>query len=114
MQISIKAALETLRSKAAASITNSYTTFGAVLSSDVRMFRLVNPTDGDLFFSIDGTNNHFFVPANSFVLYDLAANRVLKGITFCIPKGTQFYIKYSTAPTIKSAYMETVYGVGEF
>lgn len=113
MTASIIATPDTLRSMAFGSITNSYQAFGSVLAHPVRMFRLINPSNGDLLFSLDGTNDHFFIPSTSFVLYDLTANRAQVGPTFVLPKGTQFYIKYSTAPTTKAAYLECIYGRGE-
>ncbi len=112
MTASIVASPDTLRSMAFGSITNDYPAFGTALTRPVRMFRLINPSNGDLLFSLDGTNDHFFIPATSFVLYDLTTNRSEQGPTFVLAKGTQFYIKYSTAPTTKAAYLECIAGRG--
>ena len=113
MKISIVAYPETLRSVAYGSITNSYAALGSVLSAPARMFRIINATNGDMLISLDGTNNHFFLTAGSFVLYDLCANRVQQGTSFELVKGTQFYIKYSSAPSSGSVNIEVIYGRGE-
>lgn len=101
-----------LRTLAHASITTSFVAVGAAMTNSLRMFRLVNNTDGDMIFSLDGTNNHFFVPASSFVLYDIAANSGIDS-NFRIANQTQFYVLYSTAPSKNSVYVEAIYGKGE-
>lgn len=107
---------DVLRSLANGSITGSYVAVGGPLTHNWRMFRLINDTDGDMFVSVDGTNNNYFVPANSFVLYDLACNgaSVMQTDVFVLAIGTQFYVKYSTAPTVKSFYIEGVYARGSY
>lgn len=104
---------DTLRSKAFGSITNSFTTLGTPLQHTARIVRLINATDGDMFFSIDGTNNQFFLPANSFVLYDLTTNNERGGEKFVLEKGTQFYVKFSSAPSKSAVYLEIIYGRGQ-
>ncbi len=97
------------------SITNSYTAIGSALTHAWRAFRISNNTDGDMNFSLDGTTNNLFVPAGSFVLYDICTNSppltVNDNLVFGL--GTQFYIKYSTAPTTGAVYIEGLYARGE-
>jgi hypothetical protein len=97
-----------------ATITGSFTTVGAALTKNWRMFRIVNNTNGDLIFSVDGTTNNLFVPANSFVLYDCATNAppIQSSDTFVFAIGTQFYVKSSTAPTSGDVYIEGIYAQG--
>jgi len=104
---------DTIRTKAFGSITNAFTTLGNPLAHTARIFRLINATDGGMFFSIDGTNNQFFLPANSFVLYDLTTNNERGGEKFVLEKGTQFYVKYSALPTLGAVYLEMIYGRGQ-
>ena len=106
--------IDTIRSKASGSITNSYTTLGSPLTRNWRIFRLVNTTDGDLMISVDGTNDNLVLPANSFVLYDLATNaaNVADSDWFVMQIGTQFYVKYESAPTTGSIYAEGIYSTG--
>jgi hypothetical protein len=106
--------IDTLRTKANGAITNSYTTVGSALTRNWRMFRITNNTDGDMLFSVDGTNNNLFVPSYSFILYDLATNalNVQDSDWFVMQIGTQFYVKYSTAPTTGDVWIEGIYSMG--
>lgn len=106
--------IDTIRTKAAGSITGSYTTVGAALSRNWRMFRITNNTDGDLLFSLDGSTNNLFVPAMSFVLYDLSTNalNVQDSDWFVMQIGTQFYVKTSTVPTTGDVWIEGIYSAG--
>jgi hypothetical protein len=105
---------DVLRSIAFGSISGTYTKVGTPISYNWRMFRLINDTDGDMFVSVDGVNNNYFVPANSFVLYDLACNSApaQQSDGFVLAIGTQFWIKQSTAATQKAVYIEGLYARG--
>lgn len=105
---------DTLRSKAFGDITASYTVLGSVLAQNFRLMRIVNNTDGALLISTDGTTDKVFIPAYGFVLYDLATNapNVKNSDSFVFAIGTQFYVKYSTAPTVGSVYLEGIYSTG--
>lgn len=106
--------IDTLRTKGFAAITNSFTTIGTALTQNWRMFRIVNNTDGDMLFSVDGTNNNLFVPLGGFLLYDMACNalNVTDSDWFVMEVGTQFYVKYSTAPTEGDVWIEGFYSTG--
>lgn len=105
---------DAIRTIANGSITTSYTTLGAALTKNWRLFKITNNTDGDMLFSFDGTTNNLFVPANSFSLYDLATNaaNVKDSDWFVMQIGTQFYIKYNTAPTTGDVWIEGLYSTG--
>ena len=103
---------ETIRTKAFGVITTAFTVVGTPFLHTLRIFRIINATDGDLFFSIDGVNNQFFLPAGTFVLYDITSNSGISS-NFIVPYGTQFYVKYSTIPGEKAVYIEGIYGKGE-
>lgn len=105
------ARFDTLRSVAFGGISGAYAVLGSALTQNWREFRIVNATNGDLFISADGTNNNFFLPANSFVLWDLSTNAppISDTDTFVLAIGTQFYVKQSTAPTSGSVYLEGIY-----
>jgi hypothetical protein len=105
------ARFDTIRSLAFGSILITYVAVGTPLTQNWREFRIINDTDGDMFFSADGTNDNFFLPANSFLLWDLATNAPSIQVTdnFVIGLGTQFYVRYSTAPSVGSVYIEGIY-----
>ena len=97
------------------SISGSYVAVGTPLLHNWRAFRIVNATDGDLIFSLDGEFDNLFVPARSFVLYDISTNSAplnnIDQLVFGI--NSQFYVKQSTAPTMGSVYIEGFYARGE-
>jgi len=99
-----------------AAITGSYQTIGTPLTHNWRSFRIINNTDGDMIFSFNGTSDNLFVPASTFVLYDISANcdgnPSLSTNALVFALGTQFYIKQSTAPTRGSVYIEGMYARG--
>lgn len=106
--------VDAIRNVLNGSITNAYTTLGTALTKNWRMFKITNNTDGDMIFSFDGTTDNIFVPANSFTLYDLATNaaNVAGSDWFVMQIGTQFYIKYNTAPTKGAVWVEGLYSTG--
>jgi hypothetical protein len=105
----IVAKFDTLRTLAFGGISGTYATVGVVLANPANAFRLINGTNGDILFSVDGTNDNFFVPASSFVLYDIAANKTIPGNSLQVAAQTQFYAKQSTAPTSGAVYIEIVH-----
>lgn len=115
MVFSRKAIFDTIRTLANGSISASYAAVGIAFTHPCRMIRFVNNTDGDMFFSTDGTNNMLFVPKTSFVLYDLSSNgNPQQGFSpLALPINTQIYVKQSTAPSTGSVYVEVIYAAGE-
>lgn len=107
--------VDAYRTTAFGSITGSFVAVGAALTHLWRAFRITNNTDGDMIFSLDGTTNNLFVPAGSFVLYDVVTNSAPDKINdnLLMGLGTQFYVKYSTAPSKGAVYIEGIYAKGE-
>ncbi len=103
--------VDALRSKAAASITGSYTVLGTAFTHPMRLIKITNLTNGDLTISFDGVTDNELVPAGGFVLYDLCSNKNEPDQTFVFAIGTQVYVK-GTAST-GSVYLTTIYGQGE-
>ena len=106
--------VDSFRTVAFGAITASFTPVGAALTHNWRAWRITNNTNGDLIISLDGVNNNLFVPANSFVLYDLTANTDDDGSTALVMAlGSQFYVKSSTVPTSGALYIEGIYQQGQ-
>lgn len=105
------ARFDALRTLAFGGISGTYATVGAPTGQNWREFRIVNATDGDVFFSADGTTDNFFLPAQTFLLWDLATNAppVNTIDDFVIGIGTQFYVKSATSPSMGSVYIEGIY-----
>lgn len=106
---------DSVRTIAAGSITNSYGAVGSALAHNWRIFKIVNDTDGNLLFSFDGTTDNMFVPASGFTLYDLSTNAppLSEVDNLVLAVGTIFYVKYSSAPTTGSVFIEGFYAKGE-
>lgn len=107
-----KVYFDTLRSLASGSISGTYAAVGSAFTVEARILCFTNKTVGDMIFSTDNTNSdgQIFVPAGAYKLYDLTANLVPgKDDNFVIAKGTQFYVKQSTAPVSGAVYIENVY-----
>src|SRR5258706_15965538 len=101
------ARFDALRSLAFGGISGSYAVIGTPLTQNWREFCIVNGTNGDIFVSADGTTNNFFIPARSFLLWDLSTNAppISESDTFVLAIGTQFYVKQSTAPSSGAVYI---------
>lgn len=106
------ARVDAVRSLGFASISGSYATVGTALSHPAKILRFVNYTNGDMYFSFDGTTDNLFLPSNSFVLFDFTANSDSDG-DFRISNRTQLYVRQSSAPTSGAVYIEMIYGQGE-
>jgi len=98
--------IDTIRSLAYTGISGTYATVGSVFSFPVKLICFTNNTDGDMFFSSNGTANQLFVAAGSFKLFDFTTNRNSLQPVWALPKGTQIYVKQSTAPTKGAVYVE--------
>ncbi len=110
MSFTNKVQVDTLRSIAFGSITGSYTPVGTPFSYQARLICFTNTTDKDLFFSMNGTTDQIIVPAGSFKLLDLTTNhRPVNMDDFVLPIGTQWSVRYGSAPTTGNVYIEVVY-----
>jgi len=103
--------VDALRQVAYTAVTGSYTVLGSVFAHAMRILKLVNNTDADMFFSFDGATNNDFIPAGGFSLYDLTTNGI--GQEFVFQIGTQVYLKYSSAPSKGNVSLVTIYGQGQ-
>lgn len=123
MAFSRVAQFDVLRVVANGSISTNYAKVGSAFSFHVRAFTIVNQTDGDMFFTFtngstpasDGTADELFVPAGSFRLYDVASDssHFTNDPPFVLAKNTQCWVRYSTAPTTLSVYLECLIAAGE-
>lgn len=113
---------DVLRSLAFGSISGTYAALGSVFAFPMRMICISNNTKGDMFFSFtngstpssSGSADNLFVPAGGFKLLDLTSNAVSQPQSvWCINKGTQVWVRQSTAPTSGTVYLEAIYGQGE-
>lgn len=105
--------VDALRTVGFGSITGSYVALGSSFAHPMRIIRIVNNTDADMLFSFDASTDNIIVPAYNFVLYDVTTNREENIIYFVFAVGTQIFIKYVSAPSVGTVYIECLYGQGE-
>jgi len=112
MSFTNRATVDALRTLDYGSITSSYTALGSALSYQARIICFTNTTDEDVFLSTDGSTDQLIVPAGSFKLFDITTNhRPVNMDDFCFGIGTQWYVKYASAPTSGAVYIEIVYAL---
>lgn len=99
--------LLTTTSAAIGAGAGSYIALGTLLHP-ARIVKFTNNTTQDVTVSWDGTNNHEYVPAGSFVLLDFTSNAV-SGAPLSVNNSTVFYGK-GTAGT-GSFYISYYYAV---
>ncbi len=104
------ARFDTIRTLAFGGISGTYAVVGTPIMNNWREFRIVNATNGDIFISADGVNDNFFLPANTFLLWDLSTNAPInENDNFALSLQTQFFARQSTAPTSGAVYIEGIY-----
>ena len=101
---------DAVRSLGEASIGATYTAVGTPFVNPVRLIVFTNNTDGDMFFSDDGTTDMLFIPKGGFKLFDLNTNRTHIDQYWVLPINTQWYVRYSTAPATGAVYIECLWG----
>ena len=101
---------EAIKELGFAAIGAAYAAVGAATTHEVRMFRISNNTEGDMYFTTNSAQDEMFLPAGTFILFDLQANNYEKtDPKFVLEVGTQFYVKQVTAPVSGSVYIECLY-----
>lgn len=105
--LSTKILPDTLRSIDSATFTGSYQAVGTALTKPTRIVKFTNNSTVAVTISWDGTNDHEFLPAGSFLLIDVSSDKETSGI-FEIGANTQFLVKGSAGTG--SVYISTYYG----
>jgi len=102
--------LEPIRSLAFGGISASYAAVGTPFDNPCRLICFTNNTEGDVFFSRDGSTDELFLAAGSFKLFDVQTNVRPTGESASVfEKGTQWYVKQIESPVSGSVYIETMY-----
>jgi hypothetical protein len=109
-----EARVDQLRTLGFASIGATYSPLGNPLSHNWRIWKFTNNTNGDVFVSFDGVGDNLFVPANSFTLYDISTNSDQdSSVSLNMSIGTQYFVRFSSAPSSGSVYLEGIYQKGQ-
>ena len=107
--LSIRFRAEPLRSIASGSISGTYMGIGTSVDNPILQIYIVNTTDADLVFSLDGVTDHFVIAATSFFLDDISSNKGLGGGLY-LSEGDRIYVKEIGTPTTGSVYFSAFYG----
>jgi len=101
---------EAVREVAFGAVTALLTAVGAATTHIGRIVRFVNNTNQDVYFSLDGANNNYRIPAYNSLVLDISTNQTTKD-NLLIPEGQYFYIAHAgVAPTLGNAWIEYSYG----
>lgn len=109
MSFAVRIAPETLRSRSAATFTGSYQTLGTPFEHQICLMKIVNDTTVGVTVSWNSTDDHDYLPANSFALYDITAQTKRESGIY-ISKGTQISVKGSAGSG--SVYLVALYPQG--
>jgi len=105
-----RARVDALRTLAFGSVGATYAPLGSALGFQARIICFTNTTNSDVLLSMDGSTDQLIVPAGSFKLFDVTVNhRPVNMDDFCFAIGTQWYVKYASAPSSGAVYIEVVY-----
>jgi len=112
MAFGTRVVFEPVRELPAASITGTYAALGAPVGDHLRVLSLNNTLVEDVYISFDGQTDQLRLAANSFKMFDLAANKVRDDGLF-LPVGTQIYARLAGAASPSGTlWAEAVYGEG--
>ena len=108
--IEIRARYETLKRLGFAAIGAGYTGIvdwagnPTAAEHPIRIYTILNRTDADLLFSLDGINPFILIPNGQSYTEDLCSNQALTA-GFILPEGTRLYVAHNgVAPTSGAVY----------
>lgn len=94
---------------ASGSITSSFVAAGAAMPAPIRILKIFNTTNADIYISYDGVTQNDVLPAGVHMVLDITANKVTEDGNF-LAQGTIIYLEYvSAAPTSGNVYISAYY-----
>lgn len=113
MAYGIRVNFDPVREAAFGSVGAAYAAIGSAITDYPRMVSFNNTTDTDVYFSLDGVNNHMRIAAGSAKIFDFTANKARRAEGFFLERGTVFYQKRAAgAPTVGNLWIEVVFADG--
>jgi len=110
MSLAIRLMPEPVRTLGFAAIGAAYMGVGTAMTQPIRMLLIQNLTNQLVMFSFDGIDDHIPMPANGYLILDIAANKT-SSVGFFLAEGQRLYVKHEgAAPTTGSVYFTTFYG----
>lgn len=108
---SVRVRFEEIKSLPAGAINDlSYVALGSAFENPVRILKITNLTDADLYISYDKKTAHDVIASRSFYLYDFCTNKASKAGYLEQAAGSQLYVKaIKSLPTINSVHVTVIY-----
>ena len=103
---------DNIRTIGNASILGTYVAVGVPFPHNARVLKIINNTNGDIFFSDDGVNDKDFYPANSAGIFDFTTNRADTDDSNVLPMQFQCYVRYNVLPTTGDLWIVNLYNRG--
>ena len=106
-----RAFFEAIKTLGFAGISGAYASVGSPTTHPIRIFKISNNTQGDMYFTTNTSQDEMFVAAGTFTLYDIQSNiNPQFDDKFVLETGTQFSVKQITAPVAGAVYVECIFG----
>lgn len=105
MSETIRFNAEPIRSLAYTSTSGAYAQVGTALKYPAHQFLVQNLTDATMMFSLDGTNDHFVLPAYGFFTNDITTNRTGSNDGWYLAANARIYVKRVGVPTTGTIYL---------
>lgn len=106
---SIRLAAIPVQTVAYSAVTSSFVAMGAAMPEPIRVIKINNSTNSDIYVSFDGSTAHDVVVASSGMVVDITTNKSIEQGMF-LSQGTVVYIEYvSGAPTSGNVYLSAYY-----
>ena len=108
--LSLKAKFSPLHQIDSGDIDATYMGIGYALERPARIVWMQNYTDGFLYFSQDGIEDHLALPSLAHTVIDLTANRSNMDAAWSFEQGSRFYVRHDgSAPTDGAAFISYLY-----
>lgn len=108
MKNSIRLACEPIRTVAFGGIGAAYAVVGTPIAEAGEKLILQNTTDAPVYISINGVNDHLFLPNSGQMIIDGVVSDEAGLFT---SQGTQFWVKRAAgAPSTGALYLSVIYG----
>ncbi len=92
-------------------ITSSLVAMGDAMPAPIRIFKINNTTNADVYISFDGSTNNDVVVAGSGMVIDITTNKSISQGMY-LQQGTVIYLSYASgAPSSGTVYLSAYYTV---
>ena len=105
---SIRLAAIEVQAVAYSDLTDSFVAMGAAMPEPIRILKVNNTTDSDIYISFDGVTAHDVIVASTAMVIDVTTNKSIEQGMF-LATGTIVYVEYVSSPTYGTVYLSAYY-----